>query len=408
MKTKITKLAVLSLALVILTTPITACKKKADTSDSTTTQTSTEATTTTEAPTEPVTEPTTQISYETADEDILSALFDPNNPMEINPFTGLQNMDPENVGKRSCGIVVSNSPEANPSRGIGAADVIYEYEVEDVTRMLCMFADISSMPQIGSLRSGRVCAADLCCGTNSFFISWGYDKTRVPGHVSANGINWMDLNNYDAGKNYSDNGDGTVTVNSKNCFGWRDKTWNSSRHAPHDAVSDGEHCKAGLEYLGFEMNGVTPLLFHFVPYGEAPMEGAIPCTDLTVYFTQSNPDAHFVYNETDSCYYKSQRHDKAQIDETTGEQIHFENVIVLYVDIRNRNDGAGHKDFYFELGGGGFYITNGQLISILWQKPTPQDQIKLYTPDGEELKVNAGKSYVCLVDIDDLDKTYWS
>lgn len=404
MNTKITKLAVLSLALVIFCTPLTACKKAKESSSE-----SSPTTTTTAAPSETTAEPTTEpteYSYETADIDERNALFDPNNPMEINPFTGLQNMDPANVGKRSCGIVVSNSPEANPSRGISQADVIYEYEVEDVTRMLCLFADISSMPQIGSLRSGRVCAADLCCGTNSIFISWGYDKTRVPGHVSANGIDWMDLNNYDQGTSITKEGDRVILKDGK--FGWRARDWQNNRKAPHDAVSDGENCLRGIEYLGFNMEGETPMLFHFVPYGEAPMDGAIPCTDMTVYFTQSNPDAHFVYNETDSCYYKSQRGDKPQIDETTGEQIHFENVIVLFVDIRNRNDGAGHKDFYFELGGGGFYATGGQLIPILWEKPTPQDQIKLYTPDGQDLKVNAGKSYVCLVDFDDLDKTYWS
>ena len=72
------------------------------------------------------------------------ALFDPSNPMAVNPITGLQTMDPANVGLRSVAVVINNSHAAIPQRGISAADAIYEYQTEGgQTRLLAVFADVN-------------------------------------------------------------------------------------------------------------------------------------------------------------------------------------------------------------------------------------------------------------------------
>ena len=52
------------------------------------------------------------------------------NPFAVNPLTGVQDMNPDNVGKRSISVSINNHPEALPSRGISVADVIYEFETE--------------------------------------------------------------------------------------------------------------------------------------------------------------------------------------------------------------------------------------------------------------------------------------
>ena len=59
--------------------------------------------------------------------------------MAVNPITGLQTMDPNNVGMRSVAVVINNSHAAIPQRGISAADAIYEYQTEGgQTRLLAV------------------------------------------------------------------------------------------------------------------------------------------------------------------------------------------------------------------------------------------------------------------------------
>ena len=95
-------------------------------------------------------------------------LFDPSNPMALNPITGIQDMDPSNTGRRSVAVVVNNCHAAMPQRGISQADAIYEYQTEGgQTRLLCVFADVNTIPEIGSLRSARILSTDLAAGNNS-------------------------------------------------------------------------------------------------------------------------------------------------------------------------------------------------------------------------------------------------
>ena len=400
MKKQITKLAGLSIAMIMLMAPATACKKEKATEASS--ETTTAATTTTEATTEATT--TTETSEEVIVE-VADPLYDPNNPMAIDPLTGIQDMDPANVGKRSIGIVVNNCLEANPSRGTSEAAVICEYETEGgQTRMLALFADISAVPEIGSIRSARQVACDLCGGTNSVFTSWGMDKTRFPGYDTGTGINWINLNNYIAGSYYSSK-EGPVNLTG-NVFCWRDNDWKSKRATEHTGVTNGEQLLRAMEYLQYDVNGDTPRMFNFVPNGTAPMDGATPCSQINVFFSDCNDDALFVYNPEEGVYYKSQYNGRPQMDETTNVQIHFTNVFVLYGNVCPRpNDGEGHLDIHFEEGGTGYYVSYGKIIPITWSKPTPNDLIHIFDMNGVEIDVNAGKSYICVVDVDEIDKT---
>ena len=98
--------------------PFAACKKE-ETPETTTTTTvmasEPSETTTTEATTTTETEP---------------QLYDPDLPYGLNPITGVQDMDLENVGNKPITIVVNNVYAAMPQRGVSDADAIFEYETE--------------------------------------------------------------------------------------------------------------------------------------------------------------------------------------------------------------------------------------------------------------------------------------
>ncbi|MBO4687402.1 MAG: DUF3048 C-terminal domain-containing protein [Clostridiales bacterium] len=321
-------------------------------------------------------------------------------------------MDVENVGKRGIGITVNNCKVANPQRGTADASVIFEYETEGgQTRLLCVYPDISKVPLVGAIRSGRIGSADMCAGTGAIFVCWGADYTAVPSHVKKNDITWMDLNNYIYDSTHGHDADEVP----EGRFCWRDREWmDEPGHRTgieHCGVTRGDFILKCSEELGIDLEGETPRLFNFVESGTAKMTDAKDCTQINVYFSGTNDDALFVYNDQDKVYYKSQYDGAPQVDCNVNQQISFTNVFALYCPIYFRpgeTEGERHKDIHMEEGGTGYYISYGKLEEITWTKPTPNDPIRCFDKEGNEIEVNAGKSYICVVDDDYYDKTTYS
>ena len=368
---------------------LSSCSKKAaaETAAATTAATSATAAATTAA------ETTAGVTAETAD---------PSNPNAINPLTGIQDMDPANVGKRSVSVSINNHPSALPSRGIGSADVIYEFETEGgQTRMLALFADVAKMPEMGSLRSARIIACDLSGGTNSIFIHYG-ENGRVPEFLTSNHLDDIDGNIYSKGADQSV--DGVITL-SKGIYFWRDSVWLQSRDLEHTAVTNGANVLRGITDLGITLDGETPSLFAFTSKSSPSLAAGKSCTKLVVYFSTNNDDSTFTYDSATKMYLKSEYGDP-QIDETTGQQIAVKNVFTLFANIQPHGDTT--IDAYLTEGGIGYYCSEGKLIDIKWTKASPNDPILVTDMSGKTIQVNAGKSYINVVRKTVTDKTTWS
>lgn len=369
---------------------LTACSKKAAATE----------TAATVAPTTSATAAATTAAETTAG--ITAETADPSNPNAINPLTGIQDMDPANVGKRSVSVSINNHPEALPSRGISSADVIYEFETEGgQTRMLALFADVAKMPEVGSLRSARIIACDLSGGTNSIFIHYG-ENGRVPEFLTSNHLDDIDGNIYSKGSDQSV--DGVIKL-SKGIYFWRDAVWLKSRALEHTAVTNGANVLRGITDLGIEINGETPSLFAFTTKSTPDLANGKSCTKMVVYFSTNNDDSTFTYDSATKMYLKSEYGDP-QIDETTGQQIAVKNVFTLFANIQPHGDTT--IDAYLTEGGVGYYVSEGKIIDIKWTKAGPNDQILVTDMNGKTIQVNAGKSYINVIRKTVADKTTWS
>ena len=400
MKKQLIKIVSLSMSLMLFSLPLLACGKKESESVSYETWWTSEST---EASSEDITTPTTTEPSETPTSETEA-------PTVIeNPFTGLIEMDAENAGKRGIGITINNCKVANPQRGTSEASVIFEYETEGgQTRLLCMYPDISKVPLVGAVRSGRVGSADMCAGTGAIFVCWGTDYTAVPSHVRNNNITWIDTNNYIYDSLHGHDADEVP----EKCYCWRDREWmNQPGHRTgieHCGVTRGDFILRATEKLGIDISGEMPRMFNFVETGTASMKDSKSCSEINVYLSSTNDDALFVYNEAEKVYYKSQYNGDPQVDCNVDKQISFTNVFALYCPINLRpgeSGGERHKDIHMEEGGKGYYVSYGKLQEITWTKPTPNDPIKCFDKDGKEIEVNAGKSYICIVDSDFYEKT---
>ena len=313
-------------------------------------------------------------------------------PFAVNPLTGAQDMDPANVGKRSISVSINNHPSAIPSRGLSAAEVIYEFETEGgQTRLLAVFADASKVPEVGSLRSARIIACDLSAGTNSIFIHYG-ENARVPPYVENNKIDEIDGNIYSKGSDKSVNGE--ITLPSGIYF-WRDSDWLSKRALEHTAVTNGVNILRAVNDLKIPTEGDTPSLFTFTAAPSPALTSGTDCNKIVVYFSTNNDDSTFTYNPATRLYEKSEYGGIAQIDETTGLQIAVKNVVTLYANIVSHGDTT--IDAYLNDGGKGLYASEGKIIEIKWTKDGPHAPIVLTDLSGNAIAVNVGNSYINVV-----------
>ena len=320
-------------------------------------------------------------------------LVDPNSEFAVNPLTGVQDMDKANEGKRSVGIVVSNVQAAIPQRGVSTPDVIYEYITEGgVTRLLCVYSDIKDMPEIGSLRSGRIVSADLANGNNSIYIHFGREPRAVK-YFAQNKITHIDGNYLCTGKMSSSDYDGYIKL-PKGTYFWRDRTWASKRAIEHTAVTDGVHVKEAIEAKKIKFEGDAPFLYNFVPDNSKDIAAGEDCTYVNAKLSSYMTNCVFEYNAEDGLYYHSQ-YGKPQKDETNGKQVAVKNVFILYARTGPAN--TDHRtNVYLSEGGEGYYISAGKKVHVKWTKKASNEQIKIYNDAGEEIEVNRGKSYVAI------------
>ena len=322
------------------------------------------------------------------------------NGLAYNPLTGEYSTSIDNIGKRSVSIVVNNHQSALPQRGLSAAEIIYEYETEGgQTRLLALFTDISTVPEIGSIRSARTVSTDLAATTQSLFVHFGFNP-RVPDYLAANKLDHIDGNNYCASSGSSVNGQ--IELSSGRFF-WRDSTWKSQRSSEHTAVTNGTQLLRAMEHLGITQEGSTPEMFYFGDTSKSAIANGKDCNSMNVYFSATNDDALFEYDPEIKLYSKSQYNGKAQIDETTGERIKFKNVFVFFTDIKPHGDSTVNANFH--LGGTGYYVSEGKAIDITWTKDTPNSLFVVKDASGEEITVNPGKSYICIVRSTNASKT---
>lgn len=90
------------------------------------------------------------------------------------------------------------------------------------------------------------------------------------------------------------------------------------------------------------------------------------------------------------------------IDELTGKQLTFDNVVVCFANIAAyAGDSHDVQEVQYVQGGQAYLFTHGGVQTGRWEKPHHTHPLKLYTDSGEEMTLNRGKTYLALVDDDE-------
>ncbi len=300
----------------------------------------------------------------------------PETPGSTNLLTGLPTLTDEAVGKRPVAVMVNNTKASFPQYGIAQADIIFEVPVEGgETRFMAMYGDYTQVPKVCSVRSCRMYFPEFSEGFDAVYVNWGMSDAIRPY------VNTLGLTHYEG------------AYNTGNLFD-RDKERRAAGKAlEHTGYFNGPGLPEAMEKAGHrtdieELKRDTAFKFYEPENVVKPTGDA--CETFVIDYEAVK--SKFTYDAESNTYLK-QHNGNAQIDGVTGTQLAFTNVIILEADIGAHENGT-HRDVKWMNGGTGYYISNGVAQRISWTKETIKERIVLFDEDGNELTINAGKSYI--------------
>ena len=288
----------------------------------------------------------------------------------INNLTGLL-MPESKQNLRPVAVMINNMNIAQPVQcSVNKADIVYETEVEGgITRLMAVFKDIAEVGQIGPIRSARYPYVDLALGHNAVYYHCGQDPTYCAPHL----------------KDIED-----ISIDTGVYGGTRISNGLSKEHTLY---SYGNKLFDGLTQKKFSTTlESNDLWTNFAPEEETITLTDGACNKVTVPFSASYKTV-FAYDPATGNYTRYFGNDVRK-DYITGETTEVKNVFVLLTSITNYPDGK-HRRVALE-SGEGYYIVNGTYCKINWSKGSASAPFKFTDAYGNPLRVNAGKSWVCI------------
>ena len=316
------------------------------------------------------------------------------------PLTG----EPRRSNGRMVGVMVNNisntqRQNARPQRGIGSADLLIESKVEGgISRFCAVYHDANAIPEVGPLRSGRDQFLQLLMPHQALYY---HDGESIFCTQFINVYDYSGLNI--GGKSYFN-----TPVHPH--VAHRDSRGRNVAYE-HTEFTSGKEIKqaAGNAGIGLTYANETPF-FHFADYRTAAsndLPGAPAAKTISITHSESYR-TRLTYNSWGrsyklEMYNRSKKAYENTVDELTGKQLTFDNVVVCFADIAAyAGDSHDVQSVNYVAGGQAYLFTRGGVQVGRWEKTYPTNPLKLYTKSGEEMTLNRGKTYFALVDNDEL------
>ena len=308
----------------------------------------------------------------------------------VSYLTGLP-ISEEVVNSRPLAVMLNNIKAGCPQSGIADAAIVYEAPVEGrITRLMALYDDYRDLEKVGSIRSSR-----------DYFVYFALEYDAIYAHFGQATPYVGDLLNSDKVDNISGAVAGIKHPATKTFYD------DPNRKAPHQKYLSTDRLMKDIEKFKYR----TALKDDYVAkfqFGEGLTEDNLTyAEDATILYpggkTSDRPngfsyvEARFEYNEKDGLYYRYQYGDK-HIDELTGEQLAYSNVIFQYChgEVRDKED-------YLAFGCHGDeermirVFTQGKMVPGTWRREAddvPATYVDYY---GDPIVLSPGKTWICII-----------
>jgi len=295
-------------------------------------------------------------------------------------------VDEDIANTRPIAVMVPNEAAAIPHYNLSEASVIYEANVEGrMTRMMALYENWQDLDKIGNVRSLR-----------SYYAYWSFEWDAFIVHFGGP-FYINDLLAQPDTQNINGNlGDDEAFFRS------------TDRNAPHNAYATGDGIREVIDRKGYSLSyrGLSDdNHFRFTSKAEPNTLEQYSDAESATYIDMSGcyplTRCYFEYNEEDGLYYRSQHlsgaKDGAHMDDATGEQLTFKNILVQNIKQEDLGDGYLVLQCH-DTTRDGWYFTNGKGIHVTWEKNTDYGATRYYDDNGQEIVLNTGKTMICIVE----------
>ena len=301
--------------------------------------------------------------------------------------------------ERPIAFMIDNHINAMPQAGLEQADIVYEIIVEGGETRLMIVMKNKKIDQIGPLRSARHYFLDYALENDAIYVHYG-QSPQAKSDISKLSI--ADING--------------INESTKNF--WRV----SSRYAPHNAVTSTERINAIIKRENYRTTSSKGNVLNYVgdefdlpdikeetsqkntnknevaneTGEENQTEAKVTNIANTVIIPYSSFNTvKYTYNKETKTYTRYSR-DKKQTDWNTGKTVTTKNIIITKCKNTTLNDGSdkGRQTLDNIKTLDGYYITNGKYIPITCEKPSRSSKTIYRDLDGNEIKVNDGKTFI--------------
>jgi len=287
------------------------------------------------------------------------------------PFTG-----------RPVAFSIGNTKAALPQHGISQADIFCEVEAEgDITRFLAIISDFTQVASIGPIRSARTFFNSLALAHNAPISHCGGSNRGIVGYHDLTGSKIQNWEHFDEAT-YGD----TYYYRDLDRYNYQDYAWE------HCLFTTGEDMVKALADLDYQKNEAWNIGLQFAD--DVVLEGEA-ATKVTVTF-RGKKTSDFTYDAATGLY-SIRQYDRDLIDGTTGEQLAFKNLLVLYAEQTKRKGGSYMRSYYDLLGeGDGYFAVDGKIVKIKWSREEATDPFTYTLEDGTPITLAVGKTYLAV------------
>ncbi|MCL2174348.1 DUF3048 domain-containing protein [Candidatus Saccharibacteria bacterium] len=271
-------------------------------------------------------------------------------------------------------VMIDNSVPARPQSGLTEAGVVFEAVAEGgITRFIALYQE-TEPSLIGPVRSVR-----------PYYLEWAAAFDPGVAHVggSDEALTMIHSGNYgvDLDQYYADSAY------------WRAK----DRAAPSNVYTDYAHLLLLTEQKGKTTAKFTGLTRQAL--GQTIDETTEnPATSIDLAISSGQYTVSYQYDQATKTYPRSvggQPHFSRALDNTTT-QIAPDVVVAIRVKQNLTNDNL-HNQITTTGSGEAFIFQDGQVITGTWAKDSPTAQLKFFDPDGQEIKLKRGQTWITAV-----------
>lgn len=274
-------------------------------------------------------------------------------------------------------VMLDNHPKAYPQTGLNQAPLVFEALAEfGITRYMAVyFPGVNpELGTIGPVRSARPYFVEWAKGLRGVYVHAGGSPEALTMADTSQEILNMDALRRNAG-----------------AFFWRSK----GRAAPHNLYTS----SAEIARFAGAQSGSAPELreLGFLYKPDAPAAQRPAAQRLSYFFIYKEAYVSWSYDKASNSYlYFRQR--RPHVDGATGEQLRFKNVVVIEVPERPiPGDAKGRIEQIVTGEGPARVFIDGRMREATWRKGAGFAQLQLFGPDGAEIALNNGQTWIAAV-----------